>query len=359
MSVVEQVVDTQKWIECPVFILGHPKSGTSLLVGILDNHPELLVLPEETDYFDVLYELAKVLSKNTQKTKAEKIDIICETICNDTHLKNFFRGSSVDDISGNFDYEKFDANGFKNSIKTYLNKHDVSPKTVFEALPYAFHAVSELHYTDIKSWVEKTPYRYGKMRLRHVILDKMYEQFKIVHIFRDPRDNYLAYKKKWQNLTVTGFCYEWKKVYDIARSLEGHTNHFSVRYEDLVGKPDEVILELTNFLGIERVQTLETPSKYGNAWYGNSMFGEKHKGINNKYLGRFRSLTDQTDTARIEYLLKEPMIKMGYQPEVPSVGGGERIFLSVAYWFKYIGRMFEYVGTRLKEKISLIRIYKI
>ena len=33
------------------FIAGQAKSGTTLLVALLDSHPELLVLPEETAYF--------------------------------------------------------------------------------------------------------------------------------------------------------------------------------------------------------------------------------------------------------------------------------------------------------------------
>ena len=34
----------------PVFICGHPKSGTSLLRNLLDSHSELVVYPEETWY---------------------------------------------------------------------------------------------------------------------------------------------------------------------------------------------------------------------------------------------------------------------------------------------------------------------
>jgi hypothetical protein len=33
------------------FIAGQAKSGTTLLVALLDNHPDLLVFPEETAYF--------------------------------------------------------------------------------------------------------------------------------------------------------------------------------------------------------------------------------------------------------------------------------------------------------------------
>ena len=36
------------------FIAGQAKSGTTLLAALLDNHPELLVLPQETAYFPTL-----------------------------------------------------------------------------------------------------------------------------------------------------------------------------------------------------------------------------------------------------------------------------------------------------------------
>jgi len=35
----------------PVFLGGHPKSGTSLLRALLDSHPQLVVYPEESGFF--------------------------------------------------------------------------------------------------------------------------------------------------------------------------------------------------------------------------------------------------------------------------------------------------------------------
>src|SRR5437667_53923 len=35
----------------PCFIAGQAKSGTTLVAALLDSHPELLVLPQETAYF--------------------------------------------------------------------------------------------------------------------------------------------------------------------------------------------------------------------------------------------------------------------------------------------------------------------
>ena len=35
----------------PVFVVGYPKSGTTLLLGLLDGHPQLVVVPGETRWF--------------------------------------------------------------------------------------------------------------------------------------------------------------------------------------------------------------------------------------------------------------------------------------------------------------------
>jgi hypothetical protein len=45
------VISTLPFEQRACFIAGQAKSGTTLLVALLDSHPELLVLPEETAYF--------------------------------------------------------------------------------------------------------------------------------------------------------------------------------------------------------------------------------------------------------------------------------------------------------------------
>jgi len=59
------------------FIAGQAKSGTTLLVALLDNHPELLVLPEETAYFPT------VLTKYAPRGRRAQFDYITkETLSN-------------------------------------------------------------------------------------------------------------------------------------------------------------------------------------------------------------------------------------------------------------------------------------
>jgi hypothetical protein len=52
------------------FIAGQAKSGTTLLVALLDNHPELLVLPEETAHFPT------VLTKYAPRGRRAQFDYL-------------------------------------------------------------------------------------------------------------------------------------------------------------------------------------------------------------------------------------------------------------------------------------------
>ena len=52
------------------FIAGQAKSGTTLLVALLDNHCELLVLPEETAYFPT------VLTKYAPRGRRQQFDYL-------------------------------------------------------------------------------------------------------------------------------------------------------------------------------------------------------------------------------------------------------------------------------------------
>ena len=57
-------MDRNKLRQRPVFIAGHPKAGTSLLLNLLDSHSQLLVFPEETLFFR---EVLPILKETPQK----------------------------------------------------------------------------------------------------------------------------------------------------------------------------------------------------------------------------------------------------------------------------------------------------
>ena len=66
------MISTLPFEQRACFIAGQAKSGTTLLVALLDNHPELLVLPEETAYFPT------VLTKYGKRSRREQFDYLTE-----------------------------------------------------------------------------------------------------------------------------------------------------------------------------------------------------------------------------------------------------------------------------------------
>ena len=55
------------------FICGHPKSGTSLLLTLLDSHPQLVVYPEESHFFRRFNDQAGDLEIEDKKKLADHL----------------------------------------------------------------------------------------------------------------------------------------------------------------------------------------------------------------------------------------------------------------------------------------------
>src|SRR5438067_5530327 len=68
--VISLVTSKLPFEERACFIAGQAKSGTTLLVALLDSHPNLLVLPEETAYFPT------VLTKYAERGRRAQFDYI-------------------------------------------------------------------------------------------------------------------------------------------------------------------------------------------------------------------------------------------------------------------------------------------
>src|SRR5579864_5885361 len=63
-------METLGFDERACFIVGAAKSGTTLLVSLLDSHPELLVMPQDTAYF------ATVLTKYRDRGRRAQFDYL-------------------------------------------------------------------------------------------------------------------------------------------------------------------------------------------------------------------------------------------------------------------------------------------
>lgn len=298
------------YIESPVFILGHPKSGTSLVTTLLDSHPQLMVLPEESDFYSVIVPTIKSLNLQKKMREEEKKKLLLNKIFESTQLRNLFRGKVDKDISGNFDYSLFNTELFKSLITDNITWDLIDSKELFKNIIAAFSTCvyNNAQKSLLKYWVEKTP--------KHIYqLKRIQDEFpkaKFIFIYRDPRDNYISYyKKTGKTLTATAFSINWNKCFAIAEQIDKKKILF-IKYEELITKPSAVINEIVTFLDIGKTDSLFQPTKLGFSWKGNSMFAEEKSKIDSSMLHRYRSLISNKDWCILEVLCKVKMQEYQY-----------------------------------------------
>jgi hypothetical protein len=126
------------------FIAGQAKSGTTLLVALLDNHPELLVLPEETAYFPT------VLTKYAPRGRRAQFDYLTKQ-----SLSNVLFGGPCK--WGKRNYATFPREKFLEAFERSAFDHANAQEDLLVLMVKAYAATLERPINDIGRWVEKTP----------------------------------------------------------------------------------------------------------------------------------------------------------------------------------------------------------
>ena len=99
-------------------------------------------------------------------------------------------------------------------------------------------------------------------------------------------------------------------------NLKKHKDIFHViKFEDLIIKPREIMIEVCKKINIEFQESLLNPTVLGHPYFGNSHNKEKFSGISTKNLNRWKERIDQEEAKIIEYWLGEEMSKWGYELE--------------------------------------------
>lgn len=301
-----------KWLEKPIFILGHPKSGTTLLNSILDNHPELINIPEETQFFRYIYpRIQKFYYKLSPKFIKRRI--IIRDIFLNTYLRRL-QISSPSEISGEIrDYSQLNFSCYKKNVNKYLSVNKLTEANIYKSLAYALNLQHPSQAT-VQGWVEKTP----RNEIHTDKLIKWFPKAKFIHLLRDPRDNYVSLKKhrsKKKEITLDRFKKEWKEGLESGiRNFNsfGKNRYLILWYEDLCKAPLSYVMIIAAFLNIEVSPSMLIPTKFGTRWDGNSMFDQKMNGISLNSIGRYKDYPNQQEIEEIEMELIPDISKMMY-----------------------------------------------
>lgn len=295
----------------PVFLCGHPKSGTSLLRALLDGHPQLVVYPEETLFF------RRFLPRAQGKDRQSLLSLAEETLI---HIFRWNIEAPPLSQEGfpDRDYSAIPFERVREEMNRLLEERFSHMGDVLSAAVLAYGLVAGQYQDRTRAWVEKSPYNEF---YAHQIF-AWWPQGRCIHIVRDPRDTFVSYRRKhpewdaeflganWQRSARAGFANQRRY---------GAERYLLLRYEDLIQTPQEVLRHLAAFLEIDWDVVMVSPTRAGLPWAGNSMFSERFQAISQAPLGRWKTALEPAEARAIEAMAFPTMHRLGYP--CPSLRG--------------------------------------
>jgi hypothetical protein len=290
--------------DSPVFIAGHPKSGTSLLRSVLDSHPELVAYPEETSFF------RRYLPKTVEASLDKKLALSDQYL---THIFEWNQENPPSHQAGfpDRDYSNIPVVEVRKTVRQYISQRFIHDGDMLSAVILAFGKVTGQLTALSHHWVEKTPYN------EHYAAQifQWWPDAKIVHTVRDPRDNYASYHRKHKDWSPESFAMNWVDSTQVGlNNLEcyGPNRYLILRFEDLTSLPEAKLSELCQFLGINDDPSLRQPVRGGKPWGGNSMFADQFTSISAAPVGRWTETLNPGEVATLELIAGHVMNRLSY-----------------------------------------------
>jgi len=249
-----------------IFIMGPPRSGTTLVKTVLRTHSRICGVDGETWFF---------LRKDYAGFRHPAVP--------DSDMQQYVR--EADSVTGLFDR-------FAEAVRTD---------------------------EDAAHFLEKTP----EHALRLSYLVNHFPQSTFVFLVRDPRDglrsakNFTAY---WATLPdqdrTGGYLETWRRSVEAYEEFADDSSIVLLRYEDFCQQPADELRRILDRIGFGIEPQQLDPSAYGES------HGEKHEAharlrqpITPKSVGAWREQLDEANVRRVEQTLAEKMRTFGYSPK--------------------------------------------
>lgn len=329
------------YLDSPVFLCGHRKSGTTALLGLFDGHPELMTYPADSGFFYRAFPACEQLAIE------EAIDLVIR------HTVRESLGPEGDAVgrllaAGNIDEKDirrlFDVEAIAQTYKSLALATDGSPPAHLKSLMQAYATHCGQNPASWSHWVEKTT----STEIYAVEVGEWFPKAKFIHLVRDPRDNYSSLKSGWQRR----YQHQEDSRFTLLQSLLdrgglgmrmaatnqealGQDRYMVLRFEDLVESPAHHLAALADFIGIAYHPTLEMPTVNGVPWPGNNFDGMTFKGLSAANVGRWSERIEEWETSIIEGHLGNVMERFGYEL---STSSAERAKGCIAHykWFNFL-----------------------
>lgn len=221
----------------PIFLIGSPKSGKTLLSATLNKHPEIFILPELNTFSNVL----RLWNKRHCKDKKSAASCPAEMLFNSWMEINKQHSISKEDIS-------------ECIVPTYQS---------FGVLlnQYMLLLMSKAKST-AKIWGDDTPHNTGCIEK----ILKEYPAARFIYSRRDPRNivsdlTSIDYRHASNNELQNAFIMRrYIEQYEKQRQLIPQDQLLEIRHEDFLGNPRETTKDMCRFLHIDYFSYLNEPA---------------------------------------------------------------------------------------------------
>lgn len=302
----------------PIFVVGNSRSGTTLLGSVIGRHPEVHMF-RELHFFEQLWSPDGDRSREPPERLTQ---VAARLLCIER-----------EGYLGHGDPEKYEREA--EALVADLGERPSSREV------YAAFLESETRRNGASRACEQTPRNVFYLA---EILD-WFEDARVVHMVRDPRDVLLSQKKKWRQrfmgaeniplreavrswvnyhpLTIARL---WQSSMDAAGPFEGGAAVATIRFEDLVRHPEPTVEKVCRHVGVDYSPDLLAVSR--DLVISSHRGRREERGIDSGAAGRWREgdLTD-TEIYICERTVGEEMERRGY-----TLSGRRPGWMSLIRW---------------------------
>lgn len=285
-----------------VFITGASRSGTTLLSNLLQNHPNLVSLPEATFIFGLHPHFG---NKNIKDCSEEFINAL------------WIRR----------DYNKPSWNINEELLRNHINNHS-GFLSFSQACVYCFFSAQRaIKETETKVVINKHP----EFSWYLPLLQHLFPESKYIILIRDYRDRYLSIKENFDytfyNHLVNGISWDYNyQIIDEFAVLHPQ-NFLFIKYEDLISNKEEEFKKILTFLNLSTDIDFSLFNKFkGEFKINKEDFGEaiaanynkthlnSSKEIINTNFNKWQNKLSSFEVKSLEYYCASRGLKYNYKP---------------------------------------------
>ncbi|GAA3444132.1 sulfotransferase family protein [Planomonospora venezuelensis] len=272
----------------PIFVIGCPRSGTTMLQLMLHAHPRIAI-PPETRFMMAAYQRRLRFGDLTSPARREQ-----------------FADWIVNRRQNRFEDLGLDAAEVTEQIVT-------GPPTLGSALGIVLRAYAARFGKP--RWGDKRPSYFKSVD----VLLRLFPDAQFVHLIRDGRDCVASLKEMpWYNKEIYHAISVWAEAIDFARrrapKLPAGSYH-ELRYENLTAHPEAELARLCAFLGEEYDPAMCEPSRVAGVavpehktWHVNT-----HREVTTARSGSWKARLEPWEASLCETVLAGRLESLGYE----------------------------------------------